>query len=255
MNRLSIVTVVKNDLSSLKSTHRSINNLTIDYEWIVIDGGSDPETRHWMQTLVSPHTSYLYEQDKNLYDAMNKGIKLATGTHLLFINAGDELINSPELINAFSSLSVNIGFIGCIRRSMGGLADSYYLVKPGRLLKWTLRNGIKPANHQATIYPTTFSKSNPYEIESGLFADQISILELLKTQPVQISRKIVVSTFQNGGLGDNQSRGAFLRQMLKLNFQSGTNLQKLLLILQLPMILVVKVILSIFNRIRILFSR
>jgi hypothetical protein len=118
-----------------------------------------------------------------------------------------------------------------------------------------LRNGIKPANHQATIYPTTFSKSNPYEIELGLFADQISILELLKTHPVQISRKIVISTFQNGGLGDNQSRGAFLRQMLKFNFQSGTNLQKLLLFLQLPMILVVKVILSIFNRIRMLFSR
>jgi hypothetical protein len=255
MNRLSIITVVKNDLSSLKSTHRSINSLAIDYEWIVIDGGSDPETSHWMQILVSAHTSYLCEQDKNLYDAMNKGIKLATGTHLLFINAGDELINSPEFINAFSSLPVNIGFIGCIRRSLGRLTDSYYLLKPGRLLKWTLRNGIKPANHQATIYPTTFLKSNPYDIEVGLFADQISILELLKTQPVQISRKIVVSTFQNGGLGDNQSRGAFLRQMLEFNFQSGTDLQKLLLILQLPIILLAKVILSIFHRIRILFSR
>jgi glycosyltransferase involved in cell wall biosynthesis len=255
MNRLSIITVVKNDLSSLKSTHRSINELAIDYEWIVIDGGSDPETSHWMQILVSPHTTYLREQDENLYDAMNKGIKLATGTHLLFINAGDELINSPELIQAFSSLSVDIGFIGCIRRSLGRLTDSFYLVKPGQLLKWTLRNGIKPVNHQATIYPTTFLKSNPYHIEIGLFADQISILELLKTRPVQISRKIVVSTFQNGGLGDNQSRGAFLRQMLKFNFQSGTDLQKLLLILQLPVILLGKVILSIFHRIRILFSR
>jgi hypothetical protein len=255
MNRLSIITVVKNELSSLKSTHRSINSLAIDYEWIVIDGGSDPETSHWMQTLVSLNTSYLCEQDKNLYDAMNKGIKLATGTHLLFINAGDELINSPELINAFVSLPVNIGFIGCIRRSLGRLTDSYYLVKPSYFLDWTLRRGIKPANHQATIYPSIFLKSNPYDIELGLFADQISILELLKTQPVQISRKIVVSTFQNGGLGDNQPRGAFLRQMLKFSFQSGTNLQKLLLILQLPIILLAKVILSIFHRIWILFSR
>jgi hypothetical protein len=91
--------------------------------------------------------------------------------------------------------------------------------------------------------------------EFTVFADQISIIELLKTQPVQISRKIVVSTFKNGGLGDNQSRGAFLEQMCKYNFQNGTNLQKLILILQLPIILIAKVILSILHRIRILFSR
>ena len=135
------------------------------------------------------------------------------------------------------------------------MTDSYYLVKPSYFLEWTLRRGITPANHQATIYPSIFLKSNPYDIELGLFADQISILEFLKTQPAQISRKIVVSTFENGGLGDSQPRGAFLGQMLKFDFQRGTNLQKSLLILQLPIILLAKVSLSIFHRIWMLFSR
>ena len=255
MNRLSIITVVKNDLSSLKSTYSSIKSLDVNYEWIVIDGGADHETLLWVQLLDLAHFSYLREQDKNLYDAMNKGISIASGTHVVFINAGDELNYSTGLMHVLTSIPINNGFVGTIRRKLSKSPDSYYAIKPSHFLNWTLRHGIRPANHQATIYPSIFLKSNPYDIGIGLFADQISILELLKTQPVQISRKIVVSTFQNGGLGDNQSRGAFLRQMLKFNFQNGTNLQKLLLILQLPVILVAKVIISILHRIRILFFR
>jgi glycosyltransferase involved in cell wall biosynthesis len=243
MNRLSIVTVVKNDFNSLKSTYWSIKSLAIDYEWIVIDGGVDQETLLWMRLLDLSHVIYLREQDKNLYDAMNKGILIASGTHVVFINAGDELNNSTELMLVLNNLPIDNGFMGSIRRNRINF------------LNWTLRRGITPANHQATIYPSIFLKFNLYDIELGLFADQISIIELLKTQPVQISRKIVVSTFKNGGLGDNQSRGAFLEQMCKYNFQNGTNLQKLILILQLPIILIAKVILSILHRIRILFSR
>ena len=255
MNRLSIITVVKNDLSSLESTYWSIKSLAIDYEWIVIDGGADQETLLWMQLLDLPHVTYLREQDKNLYDAMNKGISLASGTHGVFINAGDELNNSTELKLVLNNLPINMGFVGSIRRNMLKFPESNYVIKPSYFLNWTLRRGITPANHQATIYPSIFLKSNPYDIELGLFADQISIIELLKNQSVQISRKIVVSTFKNGGLGDTQSRGAFLGQMFKYNFQSGTNLQKLFWILQLPIILVAKVSLSILHRIRMLFSR
>ena len=246
MNHLSIITVVKNDLSSLKSTYWSIKSLAIDYEWIVVDGGADQETLLWMQLLDLPHVTY---------DAMNKGISLASGTNVVFINAGDELNNSTELKLILNNLPINSGFVGSIRRSMTKFPESYYAIKPSYFLNWTLRRGITPANHQATIYPSIFLKTNPYDIELGLFADQISIIELLKNQPVQISRKIVVSTFKNGGLGDNQSRGAFLGQMFKYNFQSGTNLQKLIWILQIPVILFAKVILSILHRIRILFSR
>jgi glycosyltransferase involved in cell wall biosynthesis len=255
MNRLSIVTVVKNDFNSLKSTYWSIKSLAIDYEWIVIDGGADQETLLWMQLLDLSHVIYLREQDKNLYDAMNKGILIASGTHVVFINAGDELNNSTELMLVLNNLPIDNGFVGSIRRNRIKFPESYYAIKPSYFLNWTLRRGITPANHQATIYPSIFLKFNLYDIELGLFADQISIIELLKTQPVQISRKIVVSTFKNGGLGDNQSRGAFLEQMCKYNFQNGTNLQKLILILELPIILIAKVILSILHRIRILFSR
>lgn len=255
MNHLSVITVVKNDLSSLKSTYWSLKSLDIDYEWIVIDGGADKETLRWMQLLDSPDVSYLREQDKNLYDAMNKGILIASGTHVVFINAGDELNYSTGLMQILTNIPIDTGFLGSIRRNLRKSPESYYAIRPSHFLDWTLRRGIKPASHQATIYPSIFLKSHPYDTELGLFADQISILELLNTQPVQISRKIVVSTFQNGGLGDNQSRGAFLKQMLKFNFQSGTNLQKLLLVLELPIIIVAKIVMSILHRIRILFIR
>jgi glycosyltransferase involved in cell wall biosynthesis len=255
MNRLSIITVVKNDLLSLQLTFNSIRALPFSYEWIVIDGGSDQETLLWMRQLEAQHTYYLREIDKNLYDAMNKGIQIASGTHAVFINAGDEINNSPELLKVISDIPKESGFIGSIKRNSGKFPESYLVIKPSHFLKWTLQNGIRPANHQATIYPSKFVKYHPYDIELGLFADQVSILELLETHPVIISRKIVVSTFQNGGLGDNQYRGAFLWQMQRFNFQFGNKLEKFILLLRLPVILVVKVTSSLIIRVRILLSR
>jgi glycosyltransferase involved in cell wall biosynthesis len=255
MNSLSIVTVVKNDFSSLKATYQSIRKFDLEHEWIVIDGGTDLETFNWMQLFSSTHMRYIRQKDKNLYDAMNKGIRCASGSHMLFLNAGDELVMSSEFSTAFSNLPANVGLMGCIRRSLGALSDSYYAVKPGLFLRWSVENGIKPANHQATIYPSVFLKSHPYDIDLGLFADQISILELLKTHPVQVSRKIILSTFKNGGLGDKQVRGAFLRQMQKFNFENGSNLKRFLLVLKLPLILIAKVFVGVQHRIVLLVSR
>ena len=255
MNRLSIITVVKDDSNSLKSTYLSLSNLAVDHEWVVIDGGSDLETLEWMKTIRSRRISYIREKDKNLYDAMNKGIQLATGTHLLFINAGDELVQSEELTKVLSILPIDAGIIGCIRRQLNGMPNSSYSVNPSYFLKWILKHGIKPANHQATIYPAIFLENYPYDTELGLFADQVSILELLDTKKIQINRSLAICTFQNGGLGDKQSRAAFLRQMLKFNFDNGTKLQKFLLLLQLPIILLVKIIYSAEHRIRMLLLR
>ncbi len=240
MNHLSIREIFKPDNSLTK--HRKSQTQKFYQETLI-----------WKKFVDFPNFTYLREKDKNLYHAMNKGIAIASGTHVLFINAGDEFIYSTELIQVLASIPCTNGFLGNIRRRSSNSSDSYYVVKPSYFLNWTLRHGIRPANHQATIYPSVFLRSYNYDIELGLFADQISILKLLNTQPVQISRKIVVTTFQNGGLGDNQSRGIFFRQMFKFNFRCGTNLQRLKLILEMPIILFAKAITSFLLRIRNLF--
>ena len=84
--------------SVLEDTIQSVITQTYrNVEYIIVDGGSKDHTldiinryREHIHTLVS-------EPDKGLYDAMNKGIRLATGDYLCFLNAGDELHEDDTL--------------------------------------------------------------------------------------------------------------------------------------------------------------
>ncbi|WP_303236284.1 glycosyltransferase family 2 protein [Phocaeicola coprophilus] len=96
--KFSIITVTYNAGAVLEDTIQSVITQTYrNVEYIIVDGGSKGHTldiinryREHIHTLVS-------EPDKGLYDAMNKGIRLATGDYLCFLNAGDELHEDDTL--------------------------------------------------------------------------------------------------------------------------------------------------------------
>lgn len=88
---LSIITVVLNDLEGLRRTQASLQNLDLPYEWIVIDGASTDGTLEWFQYQLGPSVQIVSEHDYGIYDAMNKGWRLARGEWVYFINAGDML--------------------------------------------------------------------------------------------------------------------------------------------------------------------
>ena len=84
----SIVTITLNNLEGLQKTHKSLIAQTHhDYEWIVIDGGSDDGSLTYLETLDG--VTFISEIDNGLYHAMNKGIQRANGTYLIFMNSGD----------------------------------------------------------------------------------------------------------------------------------------------------------------------
>lgn len=96
--KFSIITVTYNAGKVLEDTIQSVITQTYkNVEYIIVDGKSTDGTmdivnryREHIHTIVS-------EPDKGLYDAMNKGIDLATGDYLCFLNAGDELHEDDTL--------------------------------------------------------------------------------------------------------------------------------------------------------------
>ena len=103
---LSIITVVFNNLVGLKHTYQSIiSQTTTDFEWLVIDGGSTDGTQEWLTDLAITNMRFISEKDAGLYDAMNKGLKLAMGTFVWFMNSGDSIYspNTVQLLIAQSS--------------------------------------------------------------------------------------------------------------------------------------------------------
>ena len=88
----SIITVVKNDEVNIQKTIKSIISQSFkNFEYIVIDGKSTDKTIKKINNYKNKISYILSEKDRGIYFAMNKGIKIATGNFLLFVNSGDLL--------------------------------------------------------------------------------------------------------------------------------------------------------------------
>ena len=109
---LSIITVAFRNLAGIVKTHASLAHLVqaddISFEWIVVDGGSNDGTREYLENLNGIfNLRFVSEPDNGIYDAMNKGIRLATGDYLCFLNAGDSFHEDDTLQQMVRSISGN----------------------------------------------------------------------------------------------------------------------------------------------------
>lgn len=107
--KLSIITINYNNAAGLKKTLDSVAFQTYtDFEHIIVDGASTDDSvdiiRAYSQSPIANRLkiTWLSESDTGVYNAMNKGIKLAKGKYLLFLNSGDYLIADDVLDKVFS---------------------------------------------------------------------------------------------------------------------------------------------------------
>ena len=90
LNRISIISINLNNTNGLKNTIDSIRNQSVQpFEYVVIDGGSNDDLSDLINENSKFITNYISEHDDGIYDAMNKGIKLAKGNWTIFMNSGD----------------------------------------------------------------------------------------------------------------------------------------------------------------------
>ena len=93
----SIITITFNAATTLPATLCSVKEQTFtNYEYIVVDGASRDNTVALVKASQLP-VRMVSESDKGLYDAMNKGLKMATGEYLIFLNAGDSF-HAPDAL-------------------------------------------------------------------------------------------------------------------------------------------------------------
>lgn len=98
--KLSIITVNLNNREGLQRTIDSVICQTFrDFEWIVIDGGSTDGSRELIEQYADHFAYWVSEPDKGIYNAMNKGIKVAKGEYIHFLNSGDRFFNEDTLKN------------------------------------------------------------------------------------------------------------------------------------------------------------
>lgn len=108
--KLSIITINYNNDAGLKKTLDSVASQTCtDFEHIIVDGASADNSvdiiRAYSQSPIANRhkITWLSEPDTGIYNAMNKGIKMAIGEYLLFLNSGDYLVEESVLDKVFAN--------------------------------------------------------------------------------------------------------------------------------------------------------
>lgn len=95
---ITIITVSYNAAKTIKSTLESVDNQDVlCYEHLVVDGASNDDTLKIINSFDNPRRMVISEPDKGIYDAMNKGLGMAKGKYVMFLNAGDRFHNSGTL--------------------------------------------------------------------------------------------------------------------------------------------------------------
>lgn len=159
MVRISIVTISYNCESVIEKTILSVINQTYtNKEYLIIDGSSKDKTMDIVNHYKSKIAFVSSEPDKGIYDAMNKGIKAATGDFIIFMNAGDSFYSNTVLEGFVPNIqSDTVIAYGEIMK----IAKRYkYLVKPSSLenMPYYMIN-----SHQATFTRLSYHKTHLFD--------------------------------------------------------------------------------------------
>lgn len=104
MYKLSVITIVYNDVKNIRRTMLSVLNQSFEsIEYILIDGKSTDGTWNIIQEYKDKLAYAISEPDKGIYDAMNKGLAAATGEFVLFMNSGDEIFDTETVKEVFKT--------------------------------------------------------------------------------------------------------------------------------------------------------
>ena len=90
--KLSILTINRNNAAGLEKTMKSVTDQTFkEFEYIVIDGASTDGSVEVVKNLESgfAHLKWISESDSGIYNAMNKGIRMASGDYIQILNSAD----------------------------------------------------------------------------------------------------------------------------------------------------------------------
>ena len=200
--KLSIITVTYNAKDVLKGTLDSISAQRFnDFELIVIDGGSTDGTLDIIRRNTDLISHYVSEKDNGIYDAMNKGLAMASGEYVTFLNAGDYYCDDKALFDIFNTTkkekpTVIYGDINILHTD----GRKTYLKALDLTLDTLLQYGTGVLCHQAMFVRRT--KAPPYDCKYRFKAElnwYFDIVESDGFSAIHIPRPVV--DYSLGGFG------------------------------------------------------
>jgi glycosyltransferase involved in cell wall biosynthesis len=180
--KVSIITIVYNGVNEIDNTIKSVIEQSYEnIEYIIIDGNSDDGTQNVIKKYQNKIDYWISEPDKGVYDAMNKGIKYATGEWICFMNSGDKFYDKNVIEHIFNKsysylINVIYGDVFVITKNECFIKRAEQLV--------TIKKRL-PFSHQSSFVRTSVMRNNLFNTEFKICADYDFFYNLYRTDNLQ----------------------------------------------------------------------
>lgn len=213
--KLSVITIVYNNVKDIERTMLSVLNQTYpNIEYILIDGASSDGTKDIIYKYKSRLTQFISEPDKGIYDAMNKGLSLATGDYVLFMNSGDEIyapVTVAEVFDTAASADIYYGETEMFNEQWESLGQRRHH-SPENFDWQSFKYGMS-ISHQA-IYVKR-SLAEPFNLEYKYSSDIDWIIRAAKNASSIVNTHSYVAKYLVGGVSKKKHL-ASLKERFKI---------------------------------------
>ena len=219
---LTIITVTFNAEQWIERTLCSVLCQTdTDYEYLIIDGASTDNTlavvRRY-QPLFEGRMTFVSEPDNGLYYAMNKGISLAQGQFLWFLNAGDEIYHEQTIADLHTLPKADILYgQAVVTDATGRIVGRYHKQPPEHLALRDMLGGLVVC-HQAFLLRRTLA--TPFDTRYRIAADYDWVIRTLKNTERTTYLPEPICRFLQNGLSQSHPFNAWKERfrIMRLHF-------------------------------------
>ncbi|MCD8249401.1 MAG: glycosyltransferase [Lachnospiraceae bacterium] len=200
---LSVITVCRNAKTPLEATMENILSQDFaGFEYLVIDGASDDGTPEFLEKCGRKFNEkeipfrFVSEPDRGIYDAMNKGTRLAAGEWLLFLNAGD-LLSSAHILSMLFPVEADVqilyGDTICVYQGRRGLYPALPLDRLKEEMAFC---------HQSAFIKRELLLETPYDISYRICADHHFFLRMYLDGKVFAYHPEPIAIYEISGYSD-----------------------------------------------------
>lgn len=216
--KVSIITVCFNSAQTLQGTIDSVilQDYT-DIEYIVVDGGSVDGTKELIMANLDYIDKYISEPDEGIYDAMNKGLKLASGDVIGFINADDFLASSDcisSIVSRFqaSTASIVYGDKIYVHPSNIDIIQRYW--RAGEYERKNYSKGWMPPHLSTYIKKEVYDKYGVFRLDLTIAADYELLLRFIyknNVHPNYLPK--VIAKMRSGGVSNHSIKNIIVSNL------------------------------------------
>ncbi len=207
--KVSIITVCYNSAETIEDTIRSVASQTYkNIEYIIIDGMSKDATINIIRNNEHTISKWISEKDNGIYDAMNKGVKLATGEIVGILNADDIFANQfviEHIVDKFINTNADAVYADLKYVQKDDTSKSIRYWKSGNYKQGAFLNGWMPPHPTIYLKRSIYERYGLYRLDMPSAADYEYMLRVIHIHRIKLTYLTETTVLMREGGLSNKS--------------------------------------------------